>query len=661
MRKKVRLILGLFLLVGMALAYGEGVKYFARLNYLKGQVLIERAGGEGYEDAVLNMPIEEGDRIVSADGRAEIYVGFSTFLRLDRNTKLDLLVLPSERGRKTFVARLIYGRIYLVSFREKLKTTIEVSDAEFRPLEKGSFVIIREQDYLEFQVLRGYAELRVGRESLDIAENERVYIRGYDIFGPERIRDFTDDFYRWNMDRDREISEGYTYSKYLPPELSDYGWELSRYGRWRYLPPYGWVWVPSYYPCPDWRPYYYGRWVWVPDGWFWVGYEPWGWVVYHYGRWGWSASIGWYWIPRPYWAYAWVDWFWFDDYIGWVPLDIYGRPIIIINNVIYTSYDYIPLYSRSVVVVRKDMMVAPNIRRVALRKDQLRAVRVSRVRVMGSSPPVRPVFAVKKTSLGPKRVLAGVRPAAVSKGVLSRSSSRKPSFTYSSGASAKAKGRASSPGTYHRVKSGASWGTRTTASKATLKKGSSTRPKVRAWGSGSSSKSSATRKSSGAVKKKKDRSAYYPYSRPYSEGYRRAGSYKGSRSYSYSGYRNAVSGSRKGSRTYSYTYRGTSSSYHRPYSSRSSYYGSYTRKKTSFWGKVWRKITGGPEQIRRGRSRLWGGTYSFSSSRGSHSSSHHSSSRSWSSYSSSSRSWSSSSHSSSSYSRSSSSSARKRK
>ncbi len=645
MREKVRLLLGLFLLVGIALAYGEGTKYFARLNYLKGQVLIERAGGEGYEDAVLNMPIEEGDRIITADGRAEIYIGFATFLRLDRNTKLDLLVLPSERGRKTFVARLIYGRIYLISFREKLKTTVEVSDAEFRPLEKGSFVIIRDQDYMEFQVLSGYAELRAGRESLDIAENERVYIRGYDIFGPERLGDLSDDFYRWNMDRDREISEGYTYSRYLPPELSDYGWELSRYGRWRYLPPYGWVWVPSSYPCPDWRPYYYGRWVWVPGGWFWVGYEPWGWVVYHYGRWGWSAGIGWYWIPRPYWAYAWVDWFWFDDYIGWVPIDIYGRPIIIINNVIYTSYDYIPLHSYSVVVVRKDMMVAPSIRRVALRKDQLRAVRASRVRVMGSAPPLRPVFAVKKTSLGPKRVLAGVRTAAVSKGALSRERSRKPSFTFSSGSSAVPRARSGSAGTYRRVKSGKSWSTGKTASKATMRRGSSTKTRTRTWGS-TSSRSSATRKGSGAVKKKKDRTAYLPHSRPSSlQGYRRASSRSAYGNYRVEIKRKASSSSYRGKYTYG----------------RPSYSQNYPRKKTSFWTRVWRRITGGAQQVERNRYRLWGGTYRFSSkSRSSYSSSsHHSSSRSWSSFSSSSRSWGSSSHSSS-HSRSSS-SARKRK
>ncbi len=626
MRKKALLIIGIFLLVGMALAYGDygdrTARYFARLNYLSGQVLIERAGAEGFEDAVVNMPIEEGDRLITADGRAEIYVGFSTFIRLDRNTKMDLLVLPAQNGRKRFVARLIYGRIYLISFREKLKTTIEVKDAEFRPLEKGSYVVIDQENYMEFQVIEGYAELRAGRESLDIAERERVYIQGYEIYGPERLREYNDDFYRWNMERDRKISQGYTYSRYLPPELSDYGWELSSYGRWRYLPPYGWVWVPAYTPCPDWRPYYYGRWVWVPDGWFWVGYEPWGWVVYHYGRWGWSAGIGWYWIPRPYWSYAWVDWFWFDDYVGWVPLDIYGRPIIVINNVVYNYYDYVPLNAYSAVIVRRDMLAASNIRRVALRKSQFRAVGVTRARVSSSPPPLRPVFAVKKTSMGPKRVIAGVKPVAMSKGRFSTAT--RPSATFIGGATSKrrvsSRGGFSS-GTYRRAtaSSKSSW------SSSTVRRGSKTTSSTRgAWyrrkaqsssrtnkGSSSGGFTNVQKKKSGAVKKKKEQSAYYPsYGRNYT-GYHRATTSRGKRS------GNGNYWHPRSSRSYgSYTGR------HRSYAgSRSA---GYTRRKTSFWGKLWNGVTRGSSYGSRRRSTSsssWGHSRSYSSGSRSRSSS----------------------------------------
>ena len=77
--------------------------------------------------------------------------------------------------------------------------------------------------------------------------------------------------------------------------------ELDVYGDWISTREYGYVWRPhasvisSY---PDWAPYRYGHWTWVPPyGWTWVGYEPWGWAPYHYGRWVYHNNY-WAWAPR---------------------------------------------------------------------------------------------------------------------------------------------------------------------------------------------------------------------------------------------------------------------------------------------------------------------------------------------------------------------------
>ena len=42
------------------------------------------------------MPVAEGDRIGTTDGRAEIYLGKKNYLRLDQNTKIDFLALPKK-------------------------------------------------------------------------------------------------------------------------------------------------------------------------------------------------------------------------------------------------------------------------------------------------------------------------------------------------------------------------------------------------------------------------------------------------------------------------------------------------------------------------------------------------------------------------------------
>lgn len=111
----------------------------------------------------------------------------------------------------------------------------------------------------------------------------------------------------------------------------------------------------------DWRPYYYGRWVWVPlTGWTWVPYEPWGWVAFHYGRWHWAVGIGWYWIPHYAWGPAWVSWWWDMDYFCWAPLGWYGYPVVVINNVFYDRYTgAYPIHSRALVAVRKDQAPGP--------------------------------------------------------------------------------------------------------------------------------------------------------------------------------------------------------------------------------------------------------------------------------------------------------------
>ncbi|MEO0230804.1 MAG: DUF6600 domain-containing protein, partial [candidate division WOR-3 bacterium] len=68
-------------------------------------------------------------------------------------------------------------------------------------------------------------------------------------------------------------------------------------------------------------------------GWVWVSYEPWGWIPYRYGSWMYVSGYGWVWIPGGTFAGAWVEWYYGPDWIGWAPVDYYGRPIVVVNNI----------------------------------------------------------------------------------------------------------------------------------------------------------------------------------------------------------------------------------------------------------------------------------------------------------------------------------------
>jgi len=95
--------------------------------------------------------------------------------------------------------------------------------------------------------------------------------------------------------------------------------DLSPYGQWVNMAPYGYVWIPSagvgFVPYSN-----YGHWVYTEYGWTWVSDYAWGWATFHYGRWGYNAEYGWYWIPDTYWGPAWVCWRHCDGYYGWAPL-----------------------------------------------------------------------------------------------------------------------------------------------------------------------------------------------------------------------------------------------------------------------------------------------------------------------------------------------------
>jgi len=96
--------------------------------------------------------------------------------------------------------------------------------------------------------------------------------------------------------------------------------ELSPFGTWTTLSPYGEVWIPRDMG-PGWVPYTTGHWAFAEScGWTWVADEPWGWIPFHYGRWFLDAALGWVWVPGDVWGPAWVAWRDNDDYVGWAPL-----------------------------------------------------------------------------------------------------------------------------------------------------------------------------------------------------------------------------------------------------------------------------------------------------------------------------------------------------
>jgi hypothetical protein len=371
---------------------------FVRLSLINGNVYVQRAADLGFEQGQLNMPVAEGDRIGTTDGRAEISLGKRNFIRLDQNTKIDFVNLPRKDSSLTRI-RVWAGNAYVDINALGKEKDIEIltSDATFYILDKGVYRInVQENKETEIMVFTGVVEASGEEGSVLVKSEQRISLsEGRFLDKPKSFTAVPDDaFDRFNESRSSEVFKQYD-QRYLPAELEEYETELADYGNWVYSPEFGYVWVPRGIGA-DWRPYYNGRWTWLSmAGWTWIPFEPWGWAPFHYGRWHWGLGMGWYWIPMSMWGPAWVNWWWDDYYYGWAPMSYWGYPGVIIDNFYYGRGwrgDY-PINSRAVTIISRNQLQSPDMRRAALGPDSLRSV--SKVNLTERSLNVKPSGAGK--------------------------------------------------------------------------------------------------------------------------------------------------------------------------------------------------------------------------------------------------------------------------
>lgn len=320
---KITLVMVILFLIP-SFSYSSGLGSL-RISLLKGDAQIENDRLDEWFSASLNMPLREGDTLsVSEGGRIEIQMDDGSFLRLDENSTLKIVMISD--GIVWFDLR--NGRAY-VNFKGNGHRVIKIGIPYLTTLKTDDHsrfsIDFRSNRYADVSVFEGkvFADDRriYAGERLTVEEDMHADISS---LGP------SDEWERWNREMDRRFEGTWYGYRYLPDELRVYAYEFDSNGRWVYTTQYGYVWVPTVYVTTGWSPYRQGRWVWIGDHYVWISYEPWGWVPYHYGRWAFSVSIGWFWVPpvrgAVYWGPGFVGWIYTPYYVAWVPLapeDIY--------------------------------------------------------------------------------------------------------------------------------------------------------------------------------------------------------------------------------------------------------------------------------------------------------------------------------------------------
>lgn len=305
----------LFFLAALAYSGAE----FARVGDLTGDARIWRYGEEGAEWLTINNIVGEGDEILTYDNSfLEIEFSDGSVLTLSENT--SIYVERVEDDRTYFTLNKGVARIYA---RDRVFGIITGDQNVY--IKEGSVVRVeKDGNYFATSVLKGIAQ--VGNQEYH-AGSEVVIEGGRYYLGKTGKPDRFD---RWAEEREKP----YYYVErveYIPVPYYAGIYHLSSYGEWVYIRPYGWVWAPRV--SRSWRPYCDGHWVFrVGLGWVWVSYEPWGWVPYRYGCWTFVTGYGWLWIPGGTFVGGCVEWYYGPNWIGWAPLDYYGRPIVVIND-----------------------------------------------------------------------------------------------------------------------------------------------------------------------------------------------------------------------------------------------------------------------------------------------------------------------------------------
>lgn len=292
-----------------------------RLSLIEGDVQLRPEGTDDWFPASINTPVLEGDRLwVPERGRLEMQLRDGSFVRLKESTSLNVLRIEDS----TLQFYINSGSVYINFTGRKRYLQFDTPNSSVRVYERARFRIdVYDDGRVDVSTYNGtvYVESFRGRNT--VRGGDMISIRGEEYaelspLGP------SDEWERWNRERDRRLTErGYSY-RYLPDELRPYSYDFDENGRWVYVKEYGYVWTPTVYVSVGWAPYRHGRWVWIGGDYVWVSYEPWGWVPYHYGRWAFVVSVGWCWVPPArgavYWGPGFVGWVYTPTYVAWVPL-----------------------------------------------------------------------------------------------------------------------------------------------------------------------------------------------------------------------------------------------------------------------------------------------------------------------------------------------------
>jgi hypothetical protein len=274
------------------------------LSFVEGSVQIDRADGQGFQSAFLNLPITQSVRLeTGTDGRAEVEFEDGSTLRLvpDSALSFDQLGLRDSGAKFTFVT-LEHGTAYFDVHKNKGgdEFAIATQGARMELPHGGRGRVSIEAAGMKLAVFDGEVKFDGFDKSVTVKKNETLqtdevnHLSTSNSISPEP-------YDAWIEERDEYRKQYAANSAHVLSSPYSYGTtDLNYYGNF-FDSPYGYLWRP-WNATAAWDPFMDGAWVFYPGhGYNWVSAHPWGWLPYHYGSWIYYQPYGWCWQPGRVW------------------------------------------------------------------------------------------------------------------------------------------------------------------------------------------------------------------------------------------------------------------------------------------------------------------------------------------------------------------------
>jgi len=307
-RRILPVLFFLMIAVGLWAQSDDSNVRIVRISYTEGDVQFDN--GNGLEKATMNMPVTEGNRVVTGDdGRVEIELEDGSTIRLAPGSDIQF----SQLGRLSSGATVTTMGLNSGEAEFKIdklgdnQIQVESQNKTLLVKHSGRFrVTSTNSDPLELVVWKGQVDVQDSDSGNDVSvkKNETFALDLLDPAKYDLSKDAeADDLDNWSKQRDDALSQyaskgsGYAQSPY------SYGLnDLNYYGSYYDVPGYGYLWQP-YGVNLDWDPFQNGYWAPSPFGYTWVSAYPWGWMPFRYGHWVFVNGRGWLWQPG-----GWNNW-----------------------------------------------------------------------------------------------------------------------------------------------------------------------------------------------------------------------------------------------------------------------------------------------------------------------------------------------------------------